>query len=226
LNAINLAGVAVVIAGLACSGSAFAQSATEKPGYEKPSPEKWAGEKPGAEKWGSEKPAADKWGSEKPASEKWAAEKPAADKWGSEKSTADKSGSEKSAADRLTQIEAETLVLKAREKQIDAQAAILTKQNEIAMKRALNDQLSNKTSSGDPVVRSIEGIGRAIYATLQLNNGSMIEARAGDVLPNGMKVVSVRPNEVVVLSRNKRRIRLAGTSGADSNWGYTRGAVR
>jgi type IV pilus biogenesis protein PilP len=201
-NAINLAGLAAIFAGLACSGNAFAQAETEKEkaGYEKPAPEKWAAEKPGSEKWG--------------------AEKSSPEKWGGDKSASDKSGSEKSAAERLTQIEAETLVLKAREKQIDAQASILTKQNDIAMKRALNDQLTNKATTGDPIVRSIEGIGRAIYATLQLNNGSMVEARAGDVLPNGMKVVSVRPNEVIVMSRNKRRIRLAGAAGADANSSY------
>lgn len=129
-------------------------------------------------------------------------------------STPDKPASDKSASERLTQIEAETLLLKAREKQIDVQASIITKQNEIILKQALNDQLTNKAVAGDPLVRSIEGIGKAMYATLQLHNGNLIDAKAGDVLPNGMKVVSIRPNEVIVQSANKRRTRLGGASPA------------
>lgn len=120
----------------------------------------------------------------------------------------DKSAPDRSASERLTEIEAETLVLKAREKQVEVQASILTKQNDIIMKRALNNQLTNSGGIGDPLVRSIEGIGKNMYATLQLSNGSVIEARAGDVLPNGMKVVSIQANEVIVESRNKRRTRL------------------
>jgi type IV pilus biogenesis protein PilP len=147
---------------------------------------------------------------DKAAPDKWVSDKPALDKSASEKSSYDKSASDRSASDRLTQIEAETLLLKAREKQIDVQASIITKQNEIVLKQALNDQLTHKAVGGDPLVRSIEGIGKSLYATLQLSNGNLIEAKVGDVLPNGMKVVSIRPNEVTVQSGNKQRTRLGG----------------
>lgn len=127
-----------------------------------------------------------------------------------------------SASERLTRIEAETLVLKAREKQLDVQSNIITKQNEIVVKQNLNDQLTQNAVAGDPVVRSVEGIGNAIYVTLQLNNGALIDAKVGDVLPNGAKVTSIRLNEVIVESPKKRRTRLAGSTQppADFNPNY------
>jgi type IV pilus biogenesis protein PilP len=119
-----------------------------------------------------------------------------------------------SASESLTRIESETLVLKAREKQLDVQAAILTKQNEIVLKQSLNGQLAHNASAGDPLVRSVEGIGKAMYATLQLNNGNLVDAKVGDVLSNGMKVISIKPNEVIVAGRNKRHVRLGSGSHA------------
>ncbi|MBJ7311954.1 type IV pilus biogenesis protein PilP [Rugamonas sp. CCM 8940] len=115
------------------------------------------------------------------------------------------------AADRLTRIEAETLVLKAREKQLDVQVNIMSKQNDIVAKQQLNELMVQNAVMGDPVIRSIEGIGKTLYATLQLNNGTMVDAQVGEVLSNGMKVVSIRANEVIVQTGKKRRIRLAAT---------------
>jgi type IV pilus biogenesis protein PilP len=213
----------VLFSTLLFSGAACAQSGTDKPAMEKVSLEKPAGHKhhasdgsgvqkatadqPAAGKWAAEKAVADKSAYQKSANDRPAVEKPDTEK---EKAASDRSHAEKSASDRLTQIETETLLLKAREKQIDVQASILTKQNEIVLKQAMNDQLTHKSVGGDPMVRSIEGIGKAMYATLQLGNGNLIEAKVGDVLPNGMKVVSIRPNEVTVQSRNKQHMRLGG----------------
>lgn len=117
-----------------------------------------------------------------------------------------------SASDNLTRIEAETLVLKARERQLDVQSKIIAKQNEIAAKQADTDRLTQAAVVGNPMIRSVEGIGRTMYATLQLDNGNIVDVQAGDVLSNGMKVVSIKPNEVIAETEKKRRIRLATIS--------------
>ncbi|HEX6705200.1 MAG TPA: type IV pilus biogenesis protein PilP [Albitalea sp.] len=109
-----------------------------------------------------------------------------------------------STAESLTRIEAETAVLKARARKMEVQAQIASKQAEIA-------KLTAPAVAGDPTVRSVEGMGSKLYATLQLENGTAMDVRAGDVLPNGMKVESIGPNEVIVRKPNKRRYRLATT---------------
>lgn len=119
-----------------------------------------------------------------------------------------------STSDSLTRIEAETLVLKAREKQLDVQAKIIARQNEIAAKQADTDRLTQNAVIGDPVVRSIEKIGSSTFATLELSNGSMIDTQVGDILSNGMKVISIKANEVIVETRKKRRTRLSAASNA------------
>jgi type IV pilus biogenesis protein PilP len=111
-------------------------------------------------------------------------------------------------SDKLTQIEAETLLLKAREKQLDVQASIVTKQNEIAAKQNTRNLLTQSATAGDPVVHGVEGLGRAVFATLQLSDGSIIDVQAGDVLSNGMQIVSIAPSSVIV-QQGKKRIRLA-----------------
>jgi type IV pilus biogenesis protein PilP len=118
-----------------------------------------------------------------------------------------------STSDQLTRMESETLVLKAREKQLEVQANILTKQNDIRVKQGVNDHLARGPMSGDPLVYSVEGIGKAMVATLQMGN-SVIDAKSGDVLPNGMRVVSIRANEVIVETRKRQRRRLAAANGA------------
>ena len=106
--------------------------------------------------------------------------------------------------ENLTKLEAETTVLKARAKKLEVQAQIATRQAEIA-------KLTAPAVNGDPTVRSVEGVGKEVYATLQLENGSAIDVKVGDTLPNGMKVASISPNEVVVQKRDKRRYRLGTT---------------
>ena len=81
-----------------------------------------------------------------------------------------------SASENLTRIEAETLVLKAREKQLDVQAKIIAKQSEIASKQADSNRVTQSAVPGLPVILSIEGLGKNIFATLQLDNGSRTNA--------------------------------------------------
>lgn len=111
-------------------------------------------------------------------------------------------------AQSLTRIEAETMVLKARERQLEVEASIVGKQNEIAAKQTMTTALAQTEVVGDPVIRAIEGIGGRMYATLQMNDGSIVDVQQGDTLPGGMKIVSIGPREVVARS-GKRSVRLA-----------------
>jgi len=112
-------------------------------------------------------------------------------------------------ADDLSRIEAETLLLKAREKKLAVEEQIVARQAAIASKRAESNRLATVARAGDPVILGIEGIGSRLYATLQLENGSTVDARVGDVLPNGMKVVAISLNEVIVENRRRHRVRLS-----------------
>jgi type IV pilus biogenesis protein PilP len=123
-----------------------------------------------------------------------------------------------SASDNLTRIETETLVLKAREKQLDVQAKIIARQSEIASKQAESERLTQSAAIGSPVIVSIEGLGKVMFATLQLDNGNTVDVQAGDVLSNGMKVMSVRQNEVIIETVKKKRMRLAAVSHAPATF--------
>lgn len=113
-----------------------------------------------------------------------------------------------STSESLTRIEAETMVLKARERQLEVQASIVGKQNEIAAKQTMTTALNQTEVVGDPMIRAIEGIGGRMYATLQMNDGSIVDVQQGDTLPGGMKIVSIGSREVVAQS-GTRKVRLA-----------------
>lgn len=115
-----------------------------------------------------------------------------------------------STAASLTRIEAETLLLRAREKQLEVQSSIITKQNEIAAKQTMGAMLSQPMVVGDPVVRAVEGLGGTMYATLEMANGSVAEVQVGSVLPGGMRIVSIQNNEVMASAPGRKRVRLSG----------------
>ncbi|MEN3291430.1 MAG: hypothetical protein V7642_683 [Burkholderiales bacterium] len=114
-----------------------------------------------------------------------------------------------STSDALTRIEAETLLLKAREKQLEVQSNILTRENEIALKQGRGNALADLPTGEEPVVRGIEGLGATMYATLQLRDGRVLDVQAGDVVSDGMRIVSIRPNEVVVRTKRGKHVNLA-----------------
>jgi len=113
-----------------------------------------------------------------------------------------------STSDSLTRIEAETMVLKAREKQLEVQASIVGKQNEIAAKQSMTAALNQTETVSEPVVRAIEGIGGRMYATLQMSDGSILDVQQGDTLPGGMKIVAINSREVMA-QWHGRKMRLA-----------------
>ncbi|RJF92123.1 type IV pilus biogenesis protein PilP [Noviherbaspirillum saxi] len=108
-------------------------------------------------------------------------------------------------ADDLMQLEAATTILKARARKIEVQAQIASKQAEI-------DRLAGVAYGGHPTVRAIEGIGATMYSTLQLDNGSTIDVKQGDVLPNGLKVVAINRNGVTVQGKGSKSFRLASSA--------------
>jgi type IV pilus biogenesis protein PilP len=117
-----------------------------------------------------------------------------------------------STAASLTRIEAETLLLRAREKQLEVQSSIITKQNEIAAKQTMGAMLSQPVVVGDPVVRAVEGLGDTLFATLEMADGSVAEVQAGSTLAGGMRIVSIRNNEVLATAPGRKRVRLSGST--------------
>ncbi|MFZ2999111.1 MAG: type IV pilus biogenesis protein PilP [Undibacterium umbellatum] len=114
-----------------------------------------------------------------------------------------------SASERLTKIESETLILKAKEKQLDVQAKIIARQSEINTRQIEAGRMALPASNGNPVIVALEGIGQRMVASLQTDNGHVVDVRVGDVLANGMRVHSIQANEVIVENTKKQRLRLA-----------------
>jgi len=109
-----------------------------------------------------------------------------------------------STADDLAQIEAEYVVAKARLRLVETQA-------QIAARRADIERQAPLIEAGRPMVAGIEGMVGNLWATLQLENGSMAEVKVGDTLPNGLRVVSIAPAGVVVRTASNKRVRLKPT---------------
>lgn len=112
-------------------------------------------------------------------------------------------------AESLARIENDTLLLKAQERQMAVRLVLATQRNDLALRHAETRNLERPARAGDPTVVAVEGIGRDTHATLMLDNGSLFDAAPGDMLPNGMTVLSVRAGEVVVGRGRKERIRLS-----------------
>lgn len=112
-------------------------------------------------------------------------------------------------ADSLARIENETLLLKAQERQMAVRLVLATQRNDLAQRHAETRSLERPARAGDPTVVAVEGIGSHPSVTLVMDNGSQFDAAIGDVLPNGMTVLSVRAGEVVVGRGRAERIRLS-----------------
>jgi type IV pilus biogenesis protein PilP len=107
-------------------------------------------------------------------------------------------------SDTLTRIEAETLVLKAREKQLGVQAAIVARQQEIATRTTDIARSNNAPVQGRPTLVGIEGVGRVLFATLEMDNGMLVDVQQGDRLPNGMRVLAISTRSVTVNAGGRR----------------------
>ena len=117
-----------------------------------------------------------------------------------------------STADTLGKIESQTLLLKAQERQLAVRLQIAQQQNDINARQAETSRIAQPARANDPGVLAIERIGASTVATLLFENGSTVEVASGDALPNGMTVLSVRHNEVLVRNSKKQRVRLAAVT--------------
>ena len=101
-------------------------------------------------------------------------------------------------AQALTRLEEESLLLKARLKALETEAQIAQR----------NAELTRLAASGERsgfVVRAVEGIGKSLYATLWSRDQGEVEVKVGDALPNGMRIVAVRPGEVLAQLPHSRK---------------------
>ncbi len=105
--------------------------------------------------------------------------------------------------EEMARLNGDVVLFDARLRAIEAKLKVRQKQLEL-------DRLDG-SFTGDvpslPRVRSIEGMSARLRATIVYANGTQIDVAEGDALPNGLKVVTVRPGNVTVV-RNNHRYRL------------------
>lgn len=131
------------------------------------------------------------------------------------------------AAAELTRLQEQTMLLKAEIKKLDAQAEVA--QRNAALTR-LGSAGNAADSSFDAVrVVAIEGLGRRFSARLQSSGGQEFDVSAGDMLPNGLHIVSIASNEVVGRWSSGQTLHLvpvlASRSGAVFNPGVSSAAA-
>jgi type IV pilus biogenesis protein PilP len=109
-------------------------------------------------------------------------------------------------ADDLARIEAEHMVLKARLRVLETRALMAARQADIERYEP------GVQGSGMPTVAGIEGASGKLQATVLMGNGFTTEVLQGDMLPNGMRVVSIRHDGVVAQGADRKRVRLKPAS--------------
>jgi type IV pilus biogenesis protein PilP len=101
----------------------------------------------------------------------------------------------------LTRLEGETVVLKAELKKLETQT-------QIAQRAAELNRLNGAGAPDEVRVRAVEGLGNKLFATLESRSAGEFEVKAGDTLPNGMKIVSIKPNAVYAQLRGGAKVQL------------------
>ncbi|RQR49521.1 type IV pilus biogenesis protein PilP [Burkholderia sp. Bp9140] len=106
--------------------------------------------------------------------------------------------SDRRTADELIRLQEQTMLLKAELRKLEAQAQVA--ERVAALSRiGSNGRFRTGDDGGADVPRviAIEGLGRNLSATLQGADGQQFDARAGDILSDGLQIVSVNAGEVV-----------------------------
>lgn len=106
-----------------------------------------------------------------------------------------------STADELAQIESDHVILKARLRLLETRAQMAARQTEIERFSA------GSQNSAMPTVSGIDGMSGKLHATVLTENGHVAEVQTGDTLPNGMRILSIRQDGVIVQA-GKNRVRL------------------
>ena len=106
---------------------------------------------------------------------------------------------QESMGEKLSDANNQILLLQSKLKAAELKAQIATKNQELNRVGGVGEN--------NPTVKSIEGMGHKLHATLVMDNGSKIMVGEGDSLPNGMTVKSINDN-AIVLSKGKYTKRL------------------
>jgi type IV pilus biogenesis protein PilP len=109
---------------------------------------------------------------------------------------------------QLSQIEAETAVLKARHRKLEVQAQIAAKEAEIAQRNADTQRAAQTPSPQAPMLRGVEGVGGKLFATVEMPGYGLVDVGKGDKLPDGSKVLDVKVNEIVINAAGRHRMTL------------------
>lgn len=109
----------------------------------------------------------------------------------------------------LSEIQADTLLLRARAEQADARKKL----GEDAGGAPPMSSAYGATNPGGiaPVVRGVHGANKNLYATFLYSNGSTVEGRLGDQIPGGFRVVALSA-ERVEIQRGRERIQVGFSS--------------
>ncbi|HEV3104065.1 MAG TPA: type IV pilus biogenesis protein PilP [Trinickia sp.] len=110
------------------------------------------------------------------------------------------------AANELMRLQEDTVVLKAELKKLDAQAQIA--EREEALRRMGHTQTYEEV-----FLLATQSLGKTMSATVRTSDGSEFDVRAGDTLPNGARVMSIRSGAMVIEADGGHRMTLT-VSGA------------
>lgn len=102
------------------------------------------------------------------------------------------------AANELMQLQEDTVVLKAQLKKLDAQ-------EQVAEREASLSQMGRTVTNTEVAVVATQSLGGETSATVRTVDGGELDVRAGDTLPNGMHVVSIRSGAMVLQNLNGQR---------------------
>ena len=72
------------------------------------------------------------------------------------------------------------------------------------VQKQLDETGKSEGSSTAPVVKSVVGVGTALIATFVYSNGTSVDARVGDTLPGGYRVVEILSNRVTLSQAGRR----------------------
>lgn len=101
------------------------------------------------------------------------------------------------AANQLMTLQEDTVILKAQLKKLEAQADVAARQDALG-------RMGHVVNPDTLGVVATQSLGDTMIATINVSDGSELDVRAGDQLPNGVRIVSIHPGVVVVDSNGRR----------------------
>ena len=120
------------------------------------------------------------------------------------------------AAQELMSLQEDTVILKAQLKKLDAQAEVAERQEALG-------RMGRAVTNDEVAVIATQGLGGSMMATLNVNDSSEVDVHTGDTLPNGMRVVSIRPGVVVIESHGMRNTLTVSSSRSQPHMVATNG---